>query len=270
MSAWRLLKLDTYNAYMNMAIDEAIMEAKLRGLAPNTIRFYRWNPSAVSIGRFQELESAVHLENCREVGVDVVRRISGGGAVYHDSAGEVTYSVIADKESLRAKNALEVYARVYSGIVQALRILGLNATFHEGDAKNCPNLTIDGRKISGSAQCHRSGIVLQHGTLLLNVNLERMFTLLKVHWAKTCAEVVEIAKGKITSINVELGKDVKIEDVHNALVRGFQEALGIKIKKGNLTEYEKTLAERLCVEKYSTQEWNLHGRIWSESLLKIK
>lgn len=268
MSVWRLLKLNSHNAYMNMAIDEAIMEAKLRGLAPNTIRFYRWYPSAVSIGRFQTLESAVHLENCRKSGVDVVRRISGGGAVYHDNAGEVTYSVIADRESLRAKNALEVYARVYSGIVQALRILGLTATFHEGDAKNCPNLTIRGRKISGSAQCHRLGVALQHGTLLLNVDLEKMFTYLKVHWAKTCTEVVEVAKGKITSIRAELGKEVQIEEVYNALVEGFQEALNIKLKKGNLTDYEKELAERLCIEKYSTQEWNSHGRILSESLLK--
>ncbi|MCS7096382.1 MAG: lipoate--protein ligase family protein [Candidatus Bathyarchaeota archaeon] len=270
MSVWRMLSLNTFNAYMNMAIDEAILEAKIKGVAPNTIRFYRWNPSAVSIGRFQELENAVHIENCRESNVDVVRRISGGGAVYHDSSGEITYSVVADKESLRAKNALEVYARVYSGIVQALEILGLTATFHEGDAKACPNLTIAGRKISGSAQCHRSDVVLQHGTLLLNVNLEKMFTFLKVHWAKTCAEVVEVAKGKITSITMEIGRGIQIEDVYHALVEGFQETLGITLKKGNLTDYEKALAERLCMAKYSTQEWNLHGRIRSESLLKIK
>jgi lipoate-protein ligase A len=98
MTCWRLLKLETHNAYMNMAIDEAILDARINGIVPNTVRFYRWNPSAVSIGKFQNIENEVYLENCLKHGVDVVRRITGGGTVYHDVEGEITYSVVASKD----------------------------------------------------------------------------------------------------------------------------------------------------------------------------
>lgn len=260
MTYWRLLKFETHNAYMNMAIDEAILEARIRGSAPNTIRFYRWKPSAVSIGRFQRIEDEVYLENCQGHGVDVVRRITGGGTVYHDVDGEITYSVVASKEDLNAKDITEVYAKIYAGIVEALRILGLKADFSEGDARACPNLTINGKKISGSAQCHKSNVVLQHGTILVDVNLEKMFTSIRVPWAKTCMEVIGIAKNKITSIKAELGKEVPHVMVHEALIEGFQKALKTTLEKGDLTKYEGELAEKLCREKYATAEWNIYGK----------
>ena len=260
MAGWRLLKFETYNAYMNMAIDEAVLEARIRGLALNTVRFYRWNPSAVSIGRFQKVENEVYLENCQRYSVDVVRRITGGGTVYHDADGEITYSVVASKEDLGARNITEVYAKIYAGIVEALKILGLKADFNQGDARACPNLKISGRKISGSAQCHKCDVVLQHGTILVNVNLEKMFTFLRVPWAKTCMEVVCIAKNKITSIRTELGKEISYTVVHKALVEGFQKALKTRLEKGDLTAHERGLAEKLCKEKYATKEWNMHGK----------
>ncbi len=260
MAGWRLLKFETHNAYMNMALDEAILNARIKGLAPNTVRFYCWNPSAVSIGKFQKIENEVHLENCLKHGVDVVRRITGGGTVYHDAEGEITYSIIANKEDLNAKDIAEVYTKIYNGIVKALKILGLKADFNEGNARACPNLTIKGKKISGSAQCHKTGIVLQHGTILVDVNLEKMFTFLKVPWAKTCMEIVPIAKNKITSIKAELGREIPHAMVHEALIEGFQKALKIRLENSDLTTYEKTLAEKLCREKYATTEWNMHGK----------
>src|SRR3989344_9694956 len=91
---WRVLPLESYDAYMAMAIDEAISEAVAAGGEP-TIRFWSWKPSAVSIGYFQSLDEEVNIQRCYELGVDYVRRRTGGGAVYHDSKGELTYSVIA-------------------------------------------------------------------------------------------------------------------------------------------------------------------------------
>ena len=260
MGAWRLLKLETHNAFMNMAIDEAILRARIAERVPNTLRFYRWKPSAVSIGKFQKPENEVYLDNCRRLGVDVVRRISGGGTVYHDAEDEVTYSLIAKTEDLGVTDIAAVYARVYAGIADALRILGITADFNEGDAKNCPNLTVKGKKISGSAQAHKSGIVLQHGTLLLSVDLERMFTVLRVPWAKTCMEVVGVAKNKITSVKEELGHAVSAETANNALSVGFKNAFGIQLTEGELTPFERELAEELCREKYATDDWNFYGK----------
>ena len=260
MALWRLLKLETYSAFMNMAIDEAIMKARIENCVQNTLRFYCWKPSAVSIGRFQNVEKEVQLDNCRKHGVDVVRRITGGGTVYHDAEDETTYSVVANKEELEALDITAVYAKIYAGLAEALEILGLRADFDKGNVKTCPNLVVSGKKISGSAQSHKKGVVLQHGTLLVDVKLEKMFTFLRVPWARTCMEIVGVAKRKITSVKKELGRNVSVEEVEEALVKGFQKALNIKLVEGKLTLYERELSEELCKEKYATEDWNLHIR----------
>lgn len=244
---------------MNMAIDEAIFRARIENLVPNTLRFYCWKPSAVSIGKFQNIEDEVYLDTCMKYGVDVVRRITGGGTVYHDAEGEITYSVVADKRDLKARDIADVYAKIYAGIVEALKIFGINADFNEGDAKSCPNLTVNGKKISGSAQCHKREVVLQHGTILLDVNLERMFTLLRVPWAKTCMDVVNVAKHKITSIKKEIGRNISFEEMGRALIEGYKKAFKTELLNGELTSYERGLAEKLCREKYATDAWNLRG-----------
>jgi lipoate-protein ligase A len=259
MTEWRLLGLEIHDSFTNMAIDEAILRSRLKNSAPNTLRFYRWNPSAVSIGRFQDPEKEVHLTNCRKYGVDVVRRITGGGTVYHDTEGEITYSLVVSKKDLGVADIAQVYSKIYAGLIEALKILGISADFDEGNLKTCPNLTVNNRKISGSAQGHKGGIVLQHGTLLSDVDLERMFTFLQVPWAKSCMEVVDIARNRITSVSVELGSKVSIQKVSDALVAGFQKAFGVRLAEGRLTAYECELAEKLKEEKYSTHRWNFQG-----------
>jgi lipoate-protein ligase A len=244
---------------MNMAIDESILEMRTRNAVPDTIRFYRWNPSAVSIGRFQDLEKQARIEDCRRQGVGIVRRITGGGAVYHDSEDEITYSVVARKDKLEAGDIGQVYAKVYTGLSEALRTLGIHADFDEGNEKNCPNLTVNGKKISGSSQAHRKGVVLQHGTLLLRVNLERMFTFLRVPWAKTCLQVVNVAKDRHTSIEAETGRSVSMNEVTDALEKGFEKALAIKFKNAQLTPMEFQLAHSLYNQKYTVESWNFRG-----------
>jgi lipoate-protein ligase A len=244
---------------MNMAIDEAILTARVAGKVPNTLRFYRWHPSAVSIGRNQNPENEVYLDACRQQGVDVVRRISGGGTVYHDYEGEVTYGVIAKTCDLGAGDIISVYTRIYGAITDALRLLGVPADFSSGDEKNCPNLTVNGKKISGSSQTITRGVVLQHGTLLLNADLPKMFTLLKLKSA-TCAQATDIAKRKITSIQNELCHPVKPDTVANALAQGFKAIIKIQLEPSELTLYEKELAKKLYNEKYALAEWNFSGK----------
>lgn len=260
MNTWRLLKLETHNAFMNMAIDESILRARIGGLVPNTLRFYRWKPSAVSIGRFQRIEDEVQLENCRKCGVDVVRRITGGGAVYHDAANEITYSVIAKKRDLETEDIAAIYAGIYAGLAEALKIFGINADFNEGTSRTCPNLTVSGKKISGSAQSHKMGVVLQHGTLLLRVNLGKMFTLLRAPWAKTRMEIVNIARHKISSLNNELDRTVSVQEIHQALIKGFGKALNVRLLEGELTTSEQELARKLCERRYTTDIWNTYGK----------
>lgn len=266
VNIWRILRIETYDAYMNMAIDEAILRSRVAELVPNTLRFYRWEPSAISIGRFQKLEKEVNVENCKKLGVDVVRRISGGGTVYHDSQGEITYSIVAKTEDVGAKNIADVYSRIYAAMSEALGMLGIRTDYNSGDAKNCPNLTVNGKKISGSAQANKSGVVLQHGTLLLDVDLPRMFTVLRVPWANSCMQVVNIAKGKITSVKAELGHEVTPETAANVVAHGCVVVLNIQVVEnvqsvqGGLTPQELKLSQKLYKEKYSTKDWNFEGK----------
>jgi lipoate-protein ligase A len=260
MNAWRLLKLEASNAFMNMAVDEAILQARIAEKVPNTLRFFRWKPSAVSIGRFQEIQKEVLIENCRKHGTDIVRRISGGGAVYHDYEGEITYSVTVATEDLGTGDVFAAYNLICNGLIEAIKILGINADFNPGDPKNCPNVSVNGRKISGSAQSHKSGVLLQHGTLLVDIDLKKMFTFLNVPWAKTIMEVVNVAEKKITSVKQELRSNVSMKETYEALVKGFEKALGIVLKKDELTSHEQKLAEKLLKEKYSTDEWNFSGK----------
>jgi lipoate-protein ligase A len=254
MHAWRLLPLETNNAAMNMAIDEAILTARINGQVPNTLRFYRWQPSAVSIGKNQNPEAEVYIDACKRLGVDVVRRISGGGAVYHDYQGEVTYSVIAKTADLGSVDITSVYAKIYEAIQVALGLLGITADFSSGDTRNCPNMTVKGKKISGSSQAISRGVVLQHGTVLRTVDLIRMFTLLKLKNA-SCSQAVDIAKRKITSVENELGRVVAPETVADALAIGFASVLNLHFEIGRLTAYEDEIANKLFNEKYTTNEW---------------
>jgi lipoate---protein ligase len=256
MDTWRLLSLETNNAFMNMAVDEAILNARIAGKVPNTLRFFRWQPSAVSIGKNQNPEKELYLDACKQLDVDVVRRISGGGAVYHDFEGEVTYSVTAEIGDFGFRDITNVYMQIYEAITDALRLLGVSADFSSGDAKNCPNLTVNGKKISGSSQIITRGVVLQHGTLLRSVDLPKMFQVLKFKDI-SCTLAADIGKRKITSIQNELGHKVSPETVANALAQGFKAILKIQLEESGLTEIEKEIAKSLCKEKYATDQWNL-------------
>ncbi|MCW4031100.1 MAG: lipoate--protein ligase family protein [Candidatus Bathyarchaeota archaeon] len=260
MYTWRLIKLETNNAFMNMAIDEAILQSRTENLVPNTIRLYQWRPSAVSIGKNQNPNDTVYVASCRKHGVDIVRRNSGGGTVYHDQKGELTYSVTAQLSDFNAKDITVVYMRIYAAISDALRLLGISADYSPGDNRNCPNLTVNNRKISGSAQTIKRDVVQQHGTLLLSVNLLRMFKLLRLKHVDNCNLAATIAERKITSVQNELGHRITVETAANALVQGFKAILKTHLKSAQLTLFEQSLAKKLYASKYATENWNQNAK----------
>jgi lipoate-protein ligase A len=259
VNTWRLIEVHVGDAFTNMAIDEAITVARINDVVPNTLRLYRWKPSAVSIGRFQDLFNEVHADDCRQQGVDLVRRITGGGAVYHSCQNEITYSVIAREKDFGSADVIYAYSKICNGLAEAAKILGICAESNQGDPRNCPNIAVGGKKISGSAQYHRGGVLLQHGTFLLDVNLKEMFTFLRVPWAKTVDDVVCVAKDRLTSIGKELKRDVGIKEASEALVQGFRKVLGLEFMNEGLTKEERQLASKLRSEKYSTEKWNTKG-----------
>ncbi len=250
-----MIELEVNDAYTNMAIDEAILMARVAGNVPNTLRLYKWKPSAVSLGYTRDVFNDVYVDACKDNKVDLVRRITGGGTVYHDSDGEITYSVVVDEKSLGFIDVSTSYEILYSGLIEAIKILGLEGDFSSGDPRQCPNIMVEDRKISGSSQARRKGVLPQHGTLLVRVDLQKMFTLLRVPWSNKLEDVLKVAQKKVTSIERELGSVVSIDEAYEALIEGFQRGLEVTITPGELTRYEKEFAKKVREETYVTKDW---------------
>jgi lipoate-protein ligase A len=243
---WRVISYSENDAYANMAIDEAVCESVAAG-GPPTIRFYGWNPSSVSIGYFQELENEVDIARCAELGVDFVRRRTGGGAVYHDKHGEITYSIIGMQE-LFPKDILASYRLICGWICDSLLLLGIQSEF-----KPINDITSGGRKISGNAQTRRGGVLLQHGTVLHSVDVDRMFSVLKVSDEKIRDKMIAGVKERVTSISLQKPGVSKELAIH-ALLQGFTK--GKTFETSTLTPSEFARAAELTNERYRKKEWN--------------
>jgi len=247
---WRLLKTGYADAYTNMAMDKAILEAHSEGSVPPTVRFYQWNPPAVSIGYFQSLEAEVDTLECRRRGVNYVRRVTGGGAVYHDK--ELTYSiVIGESHPEIPGNILESYSRICGALIKGLRHLGINSSYAPIN-----DIVVNGKKISGNAQTRKNKTVLQHGTILMDVDVDTMFTLLKVPDEKIKGKLIEDIKERVTSLKQVLGREVAFDEVADALKKGFEEEFNIKLVEDSLTREEEELTKEFKLKIFSREEWN--------------
>ncbi|MBD3210801.1 lipoate--protein ligase family protein [Candidatus Micrarchaeota archaeon] len=242
---WRVIPFAEYSAFRNMAVDEAVSESVRNG-GPPTIRFYGWNPSAVSVGYFQSMEKEVNVRNCRESGVDMVRRRTGGGAVYHDNKGEITYSVIGKLE-LFPRDIIASYRLICGWICDSLNLLGIRSEF-----KPINDIVVNGRKISGNAQTRREGALLQHGTIIYDVDVGRMFSLLNVPDEKIKDKMIATVRERVTSVRQQ--KNVVKEHAYWALMKGF--TTGKEHFTGPLTEEEEARAETIEEERYRKKSWN--------------
>jgi lipoate-protein ligase A len=249
MTEWRIIELQTHDAFMNMALDEAACEFVKTRQAPPTIRFYRWRPSAVSIGYFQSLDDEVAVNQCKAERVDFIRRRTGGGAVYHDYEGEITYSVITP-ESTMPKGILDSYRLICGWLINALSRIGVESEFKP---INDIVEAVSGKKISGNAQTRRGGVLLQHGTLLYKVDVPKMFSFLKVGQEKIADKLIAAVTDRVTSINI-LKPALSMEDVYAAMFEGFTS--GKKWVKGDFLPGEMKRASELVKERYSRDEWN--------------
>jgi lipoate-protein ligase A len=229
-----------------MAIDQTVMNEIKDKKSDPVIRFYKWYPDAVSIGRFQKMQDEVNLESCKKLGVDYVRRITGGGAVYHDNKGEITYSVIA-KESEFKKGVIETYKEVSAWIINGLNNLGISAEFAPIN-----DIVVKGKKISGNAQTRELGVVLQHGTILYQLDIKRMFSLLNVSKEKISDKMIKNAEDRVTCVKNFV--DVSQDQLYFALKKSFLEEKEYYIS--NWSDEEKENSQKIAESVYKTSKWN--------------
>ncbi len=252
---FRLLKFSVHCAAENMAIDEAIFRLYTDS-EQDTIRFYSWNPSAVSIGKHQSVNEEVNLENLEKLGFDYVRRITGGGSVFHDGNGELTYSIVTNNKYLTFKVLDASYYELSHMVFHPLEKLGLEFDYNK---IHCPSIFTGGKKISGNAQARSGDTILQHGTLLINYRPEIMYSVLKARPNRSTESMINSVYQHITTLSEKLNKNLNPLEVAHYLQKELIDSEAIECFYGELTSDEKRLAERLLLERYKSKDWLLSG-----------
>lgn len=246
---WRLINTDLADPAFTAAADEAIAKARSENKVPNTLHFYRRNVPTISLGYFQEVEKSIDSQFCRQNNIQIVRRVTGGSAVYTDP-GHLLYGLAVD-ENILPTGRNEAFEVICGAIVLALKELGIESEF-----KPINDIMVNGRKISGSAQMRRWGIVLQHGTLVLSNEGNMLSNALKMDIAKI-KEWGQQPETYVTSISEITGQKPDLEKIKAAIVTGYETIFDIEFEVSGLTDYENELISQLINEKYGNDEWNL-------------
>ncbi|EMT47179.1 lipoate--protein ligase family protein [Anoxybacillus flavithermus] len=270
---WRFIDSGNCSPAFNMALDEALLEWHSEGKIPPTIRFYGWNPPTLSIGYFQKVEKEIDMKAVKTYGLGFVRRPTGGRGVLHDR--ELTYSVIvSEAHPAMPQTVTEAYRVISQGILEGFRFLGLDAYFavpkteeEKADLKNprsavcfdAPSwyeLVVEGRKVAGSAQTRQKGVILQHGSILLDLDEEMLFRLFKYPNERVKERLRQNFKHKAVAINELTGRNVTIDEAKEAFFKGFEKGLNIQLERYELTDDELSYVQQLARNKYETDEWN--------------
>jgi len=266
MTAWRLLMTEPTDGATNMAIDEALWRARQAGASPPTLRFFAWAPPTVSLGYGQSLDRHVSLDACQRLGVGIVRRPTGGSAIYHDTLErEVTYSVVArDGDFDGSGDLLETYRWIGAGLTAGLRRLGVPAKMvpvRPSDPSAMPafcfartgsyEVEVGGKKLVGSAQRRQGGAFLQHGSVLLGADVARLRLLFPQEGDPLAG---------MTTLEEALGRRHTFGEVVEALTAGLRETHGLDLAPSGLTRDEEALMERLAREKYDTDTWTRNAQ----------
>ena len=258
---WRYIPFGIYSGPKNMAIDETLLNSVINGNSPNTIRFYQWIPSTASIGMHQSYSAEIDENAAKSQKVDVVRRISGGGAVLHESLGEITYAVICRLEDLpKIEKTQHIFdesiSKRYKVILEALAcgIEELGMSINIGKI-HCPALFIDGKKISGNAQIIRKNVLLQHGTILLKVFPERMYEILRAPEGKSYTYMVNSVRSKVTGIMQSKDTEFHYEEIVSVMKSGFEHVFNISLEKVPFSPEEEAEIDSLSKNKYENEKW---------------
>ena len=257
---WRLLKHKNRSGAWNMALDEVLMHRTGRAPKPTAVlRFYSWQPAAITLGYSQKRpEQYLDLEACRREGIEWVRRLTGGRAVLHRQ--EVTYSIIIPERYVPS-GVLKSYQVLSQGLLNGLRRLGLAAELAEGcrrhhrtnlcfDAPSWYELVLNGKKVIGSAQARKQGVLLQHGSVPIHTEPARLAFYLPAPSESAKERLYRQALQQSACLSRWLGDDVREDEIIEAFTAGFQQAFGGTWRDDVLTPEEEQQTLELAESRY--------------------
>lgn len=234
------IRSNTLNPAFNLATEEFLLNNKTDEC------FYLYiNGPSIIVGKHQNTLAEINVDYVKANNIDVIRRLSGGGAVFHDP-GNLNFSFIMNKEN----NSTEGFKKYTRPILDVLKSLGIDARF---EGRN--DLTIKGKKFSGNAKCIYNGKILQHGTLLFSSKLPDLSQALKVNPLKFQDKAVKSVRSRVTNISEHLTQPLSLEAFENRIFEHIQ-SLYPDSKTYQLTDNDISAINKLVDEKYGTWDWN--------------
>lgn len=243
---WEVLPAVPYSAALNVALDQYLLEEVADGRRGPTMRMWDWDGRAVILGSYQSYLNEINDEGARKHGVDVIRRISGGGAMFVEEGNCVTYSLYAPESVVRGLSYEDSYAYLDRWVLAGLQEMGVRAWYVPIN-----DITSDGGKIGGAAQKRIKGAVLHHVTMSYNIDTAKMLDVLRVGKVKLSSKGLRSAAKRVDPLRRQTGAS------REEIITGLQQAFMNRYPShlGELTEEELAASQKLVEEKFDTDEW---------------
>lgn len=243
---WQLLRPAPQRPLLHMALDQVLLDAVSRGERGPTLRFWEWSAPAVVLGRFQSLRNEVDAEAAERHGIEVVRRISGGGAMFIEPGNAVTYSIYAPKALVDGLSFQQAYAEMDHWVIDGLKALGINAWYQPLN-----DITSDAGKIGGAAQAWRGKAVLHHVTMAYDIDADKMLDVLRIGREKMSDKGTKSAAKRVDPLRsqTQLAREVVID----RLIGTFRQHY--RLADDALTTAELEQAQALIDSRFATSDW---------------
>ena len=248
MPEFRVIDTGIRDGREQIAFDQALVEARQADAIPDTIRFLRFPPT-VLVGRHQALSGEVRVDHCRANGIRLVRRITGGGAIYFDE-GQLGWSLVFHRSTLGVASLSELARLICEAAAQGLSTLGIDARYRPRN-----DIEVGGRKLCGTGGFFDGDVLFYQGTVLVDLDPARMIAALNVPVAKLARRNLDSAAQRIVTLRELLGTGPSIGTVQEALLRGFHERLGIEPVRGEITPLEETMARQMHDDEIGTDDF---------------
>lgn len=253
IKTWRLLDTGARSAAQNIALDQALLSLRSRDVIPDTVRFLQFSQPAVLVGRHQATAQEIRDDYCRQHGIEVNRRITGGGAIFIDPT-QICWEVIAGREGLcgrlmRGGRLADLTELICQAVVTGLARLGVEASFRPRN-----DIEAGGRKLAGTGGAYEGEAFLFQGTLLMQLELETMFRALRVPTEKLASHELEAAADRVVDLASLLGDPLPPGAIKEAIAWGFEQVLDIELEDGELTGREESLLEA-SLPRFQSREW---------------
>ena len=247
---WRSLKLSYPSTFRNLAVEEALARAFSTGVQTQpTLRLWT-NPKAVVVGRFQEVSAEVDLRQCELNKVQIARRFTGGGTVFHDD-GTLNLTLVTQRDD--AWGDLMFQEANLQLVKESLDKLGLRSSA----ARN--SILIDGKKVCGAAAAVGLHFALWHCSILVHTSTQLLELTLAPSKSRSKSRFVHSRWQEVTTLAKALSRPISVDEVANSLERLIEIQAGAKLETGQLSVEEENYSQALNSRKYSSSEWNLNG-----------